>query len=45
MKNHYIVKKITKKQNRKNMKALLKEVAAFLVVLAIATTISILAWT
>ena len=45
MKNHYIVKRISKKQNRKNIMNFLKEMAAFSLALIVAFILSVLAYT
>jgi len=45
MKNHYIVKRISKEQNRKNIVRFFKEMAAFALALIVATIISILSYT
>lgn len=45
MKNHYIVKRISKKQNRKNIMNFLKDMAVFGLALIVSFIISVLTWT
>ena len=42
---YYVIKKITKEQNKSNIKKFLKEMAAFSLALIVATILSILAYT